>query len=162
MTEINEMVGIKRENQFDTIEVYDFTDMNPAGLFSNNMYGQDLVFNNLMSLVMLIEDCMNHNAYPQPMTRHRKLDIGGENPGESDSFLDTGDITPPVLEMPSEWKGAEPLGTFKVRIVFRTMSGWQGEVESLGSGKKFKFRSDMELLMFMTEELKAKMEEISA
>lgn len=162
MAEIKEKIGVKQENQFDTIEIYDFTEMNPAGLFSNNVYGKGLVFNNLMTLVMLIEDCMNHNAYPQPMTRHRKLDIGGEEAGMANSFLETADIKPPVLEMPSEWKDKKPLGTFRVRIVFRTMSGWQGEVESLESGKKLTFRSDMELIMFMTEELKVKMEEMSA
>ncbi|MCR4600570.1 MAG: hypothetical protein K5767_02365 [Clostridia bacterium] len=162
MTEIKENIGVKRENQFDIIEVYDFTDMNPAGLFSNNMYGQGLVFNNLMTLVMLVEDCMNHNAYPQPMTRHRKLDASEDAHGEGNSFLETCDIKPPVLEMPSEWKEKKPLGTFRLRIVFRTMSGWQGDVECLDSGKTLRFRSDMELIMFMAEELRRRVDEISA
>lgn len=154
MTPVKKTMKISRDDQFGTIEVYDFSDSNIAGVFSNNIYGSGIVFMNLTSLILIIEDCMNKNAFPQPMSKFRKLNAESEQHRER-PFIEPADIDIPQLQMPRKWLAVSPLRTFRERIIFRTMSGWQGEVKCTNTGRTLQFKSDMEFIMFMIDELQA-------
>ena len=146
---------VSRKDQVSTIEIYSDADNNLQGRFINARYGER-VFKNLISLILLIEDCMDSMDFPQPMHRYRKLDNVEEFnlASRKMSYRDSEDKNIPEESMPEEWQGMRPEATFNVRIAFRTISGWQGEADCPETGKDIKFRSDLEFILFMVDELK--------
>ena len=138
-----------------TISIYSFTDMNVEGTFSNGVYGDDHVFRNLMSLLLLIEDCMNVVSYPKPMIKLRKMDSEDKAEFKSKSYLDGSGVDVPDDQIPQAWQETSPLATIKLKVVSRAMSGWQGEAQCVETGKNIKFKSDIEFIMYMVEQAKA-------
>lgn len=149
---LNKVAAISRDDQFSTIEIYSFEDSNMQGLFSNGLYGNDKVFKNLIELILMIEDCMNSISFPQPMSRYRKMDNVTELNLQKTSYRDKAEFHIPEEEAPAEWSDMQPVATFRVRIAFRTISGWQGDAECLESGNIVQFKSDLEFITFMVYE----------
>ena len=145
--------SVSNPDQVDTIRVYSFKDENIAGTFSNNLYGENIVFENMMSLILLIEDCMNSISFPRPMASLRKLDTTSEFSLRSNVYRNTADILIPDIRRPSDWSD-EPVVVFRLRIIFRTLSGWQGEAVNVKTDERFLFRSDLELIAFIVDEIK--------
>lgn len=162
MADLNNAVTLSRDDQFLNISIYEFENSDVAGLFSNNRYGENIVFDNIISMIMIIEDCMNKNAFPQPMSNYRKLEIEeAEHPIKKKRSDDIG-IRIPRLDIPKEWESGKPLRTFRARIIFRTISGWQGEIQCVDSGEELRFKSDMEFLMFIIDNLNPEKREETA
>lgn len=149
---LNKVAAISRDDQFSTIEIYSFEDSNIQGLFSNGLYGQDKVFKNLIELILMIEDCMNSISFPQPMSRYRKMDNVTDLNLQKTSYRDKAEFHIPEEDAPAEWFDMQPAATFRVRIAFRTISGWQGDAECLESGNSVQFKSDLEFITFMVNE----------
>ena len=145
---------VSRNDRFCDLRIFSFEDFNIQGIFSNGIYGEK-VFLNLTSLILMVEDCMNSISFPHPMFQYRKMDDQSEYAGSSKklSYRDTTEFTIPQEEMPPEWREKEPLATMRFSVFFRTISGWQGEAQCLESGRRKKFRSDLEFVMFVVKEL---------
>ena len=152
-THINRAARVSRNDQLSIISVYSFDSENIAGLFSNNLYGKELPFGNLMTMLLMLEDCMNSISWPQPMADYRNMNSLSETRYRKKSYRDKTDISIPYMTPPEVWKDSAPLATFGVRILFRTISGWQGIVTCRETGKSRKFVSDLELIMFILEQL---------
>lgn len=150
---------VSRNDQCSEIKIFSFKDSNIQGVFSNGIYGEK-VFLNLTSMILMVEDCMNSISFPHPMFQYRTMDIQPDMELSSKKFAyrDAAEFTIPQEEQPAEWEGRKPLATVRFRIMFRTISGWQGEAELLENGKKKKFRSDLEFIMFIVDALKARSE----
>lgn len=153
-TQIHRVARVSRNDQLSIISVHSFDNENIAGLFSNNLYGKELPFGNLMTMLLMLEDCMNTISWPRPMADYRKLDNISDAKRKSRSFRDKSDIRIPSINTPPQWKAETPLATFGIRILFRTVSGWQGIVTCRETGESKKFISDLELIMFMIDTLK--------
>lgn len=149
---LNKVAAISRDDQFSTIEIYSFEDSNMQGLFSNGIYGQNKVFKNLIELILMIEDCMNSISFPQPMSFYRKMDNVTDLNLKKISYRDKAEFYIPHEEQPVEWADIQPVATFRVRVAFRTISGWQGDAECLESGNSVQFKSDLEFITFMVRE----------
>ena len=122
------------------------------GMFSNGIYGQDKVFKSLIELILMIEDCMNSISFPKPMSRYRKIDNVTELNLQKTSYRDKAEFHIPEEDAPGAWNEMQPIATFRVRIAFRTISGWQGDAECLESGNRIQFKSDLEFITFMVRE----------
>lgn len=155
VSNVSNMSMVSRDDQFSTIEIYRFEDSNMQGLFSNRIYGQQKVFKNLIVLIMMIEDCMNSISFPQPMARYRNMNNDANAELQKAGLRDRTEFAIPREELPAEWEDAQPVATFRTRIVFRTISGWQGDAECLESGDMIQFKSDLELITFMVRETEA-------
>lgn len=153
-TKINRAAQVSRNDQLSVISVHSFDQENIAGLFSNNLYGKELPFGNLMSMLLIIEDCMNSISWPQQMVRYRKLDNISDLNYKKKAFRGKEEFTIPEMNVPKEWLETTPLATFEIRILFRTVSGWQGMVKCRETGKTKTFISDLELIMFMIDVLR--------
>lgn len=149
---VNSISKISRDDQFSTIKIYSFEDENFQGTFSNGVYGENKVFLNLISLIMMIEDCMNSISFPQPMALYRKMNTASELESRRLSYRDKAEIDIPEAEVQSEWP-QDHIVSFRFRVAFRTISGWQGEAECLESGSSIRFRSDLEFIRFMVKEI---------
>lgn len=150
--QLSKVAVVSRDDQFSSIEVYSFDDLNIQGLFSNGMYGKNKVFLNLTELILMVEDCMNNISFPQPMSRYRKMGNVSDMSVRRESYRDRAEFEIPEETAPESWKDAQALCTFKVRIAFRTISGWQGEAECIESERRIKFKSDMEFINFLIDE----------
>ncbi len=156
MLTAGEKKRVSSTDQVDTIKVYSFKDENIAGTFSNSLYGEDIAFENIMSLILLIEDCMNAISFPRPMASLRKLGGMSGQLSSRAAFTGTDAGEPPGYgAFPDDT--AEPVAVFRLRIIFRTLSGWQGEIKDMGTGRKLTFKSDLELISFMVEEIRKKL-----
>ena len=151
--QINRVSHVSRDDQLSIISVHSFDADNIAGLFSNNLYGKELPFGNLMTMLLMIEDCMNTISWPQQMADYRKMNKTYDIMNRKKSLRGR-QFQLPAMNTPPEWKDKLPLATFGVRILFRTISGWQGVVQCLETGHRKKFISDLELIMFIIDELK--------
>lgn len=153
--QIKRVAQISRNDQMNRIAVYSFDDENIAGLFSNNLYGKELPFGNLMTMLLMIENCMNSISWPQQMSDHRKLlnlsQIKSRKKSSRGNI-----IRLPEMTSPPDWETEKPLATFGLQILFRTVSGWQGVVHCYETGHSKKFISDLELITFMISELRRK------
>lgn len=149
---LSKVATVSRDDQFSRIEIYSFEEFNLQGLFSNGLYGCNKVFLNLTELIMMIEDCMNKISFPQPMSCYRRMDGFKGMHIRRESYRDRADLQIPDEKAPEHWKDSKPLCTFKVRIAFRTISGWQGEAECVQSGNRVKFKSDLEFVRFLLDE----------
>ena len=155
MLTINCKGSVSSKDRVDTIKVYSFMDDNIAGTFSNSLYGKDIAFENIMSLILLIEDCMNSMSFPRPMASMRKLDGMGGFRSDS-SMREDAEPAGAFKERIASVPLGEPIAVFSLKVIFRTLSGWQGEIEDLGTGEKLTFKSDLELIMFMVREIRKK------
>lgn len=124
------------------IRIYSYRDKNPQGTFYNPYYGEEIVFENLTRLLLLMEDLMDEMGSPQASIRARRFD-------KIPKRLERASIAKQLLLSPNQ----EAIATFKVKVLFRQGASWQGKVRWTDEGKEVSFRSALELVKLMDSAL---------
>ncbi len=121
------------EMKTSIVKICSYEDKNPRGVLTNPYYGEDKVFSSLSHLIFLMEELQDSLNYPQKSTAARCF-------GTSES----------VAAGPGEnTENAKALATFKIRILFRQNSSWQGNVIWMEKDEEAQFRSVLELIYLL-------------
>lgn len=124
------------------IKVSDYRDRNLRGSFYSAYYGKEIAFDNLTSLLLLMEGMMDEMNCPQATTRTR---LFRKTPGYAER-----------ASLQKEWvrrPDCEAIATFKVKVLFRQGSSWQGKLYWKEEDKEVSFRSALEMIKLMDSAL---------
>jgi hypothetical protein len=121
------------EMKTSIVKICSYEDKNPRGVLTNPYHGEDKVFSSLSHLIFLMEELQDSLNYPQKSTAARCF-------GASES----------VAAGPGgDMENAKALATFKIRILFRQNSSWQGNVIWMEKDEEAQFRSVLELIYLL-------------
>lgn len=106
-----------------------------SGRVANPFFPRQQRFRNLMQLLLIVEDLLDEVNFPQAFTAPRR----------------TWGQTRPQPESSDNGQGEErgQLATFRVQILFRQNTSWQGRVQWLEQEREESFRSTLELILLM-------------
>ena len=133
---------IPEEMRTSIVRVYSYQDKNLQGTFYNPYYGEEIVFENITQLLLLMEDMMDEMGSPQASIQARSFE-------QMPKRLDKTKIAKRLLLHPHQ----ESIATFSVKVLFRQGASWQGKVRWLDEGKETSFRSVLELIKLMDSAL---------
>ena len=121
---------IPRDMRSNTIRIYYYQDKNPKGYVFSPWTGEQYSFSGTMELLLRLEALMDERNSPRPTTELRgKWELyRQENEGDPDGT---------------------PLASFKIDVLFRYNSTWQGNLLWIEKGQEAQFRSALELLMLI-------------
>ena len=102
------------------------------GTLSNPYFGDDVFFDNVIQLLMLVEELLDSLHFPQRAMESRSF---RKIEGEASAL--------PATE---EQKNARALATFKLNVLFRQGASWQGRLVWVDQKSEAQFRSVLELL----------------
>lgn len=125
------------EMKTSIVKICSYEERNPKGVLHNPFYGEDKSFSSLSQLIFLMEELQDGLNYPQRATAARCF-------GASESR---------AAESGGDTEGAKTLATFKIRILFRQNSSWQGEIIWVEKDEEAQFRSVLELVYLMDSAL---------
>ncbi len=121
------------EMKTSIVKIHSYEDRNPKGVLSNPFYGQDKSFSSLSQLIFLLEELQDSLNYPQKSTTARCFGASESRAAESQGNTEI----------------AKALATFKVKILFRQNSSWQGNVIWVEKDEEAQFRSVLELIYLL-------------
>ena len=131
-----------------TITIYQYDNKVMQGSFYNLYYGEEIRFDNLMQLLLLMEGMMDEIRYPEATMNNRLV----YQKREISHTALAGNL------LPEETHGA--LETFHVRVIFRQNASWQGSVSWRKGKQTQSFRSALELFKLMDNILTEYTEEL--
>ncbi|MGM9525786.1 MAG: hypothetical protein ACI3U1_05885, partial [Peptococcaceae bacterium] len=106
---------VPEDMRTSVIRIYSYRDKNPQGTFYNLYYGEEIAFENLTRLLLLMEDMMDQMDCPQASVRSRRFAQTAKTPERAS-------IAEQLLPRPDQ----EAIATFKVKVLFRQGASWQG------------------------------------
>lgn len=127
------------EMKTSLVRICSYEDKNPRGVLTNPYFGEDRAFNSLSQLIFLMEEMQDDLNYPQKSTAARSFGASeGAAAGPGGNTVN-----------------ARALATFKIRILFRQNSSWQGDVVWLEKDEEAQFRSVLELIYLLDSAMNA-------
>lgn len=117
-----------------TIKVYQYQNKTMQGSFYNLYYGEEIRFENLMQLLLLMDHMMNQMNYPHTSMESRLI-------YQKKAFSHEA-LAKELLPKPDD----AVLKTFHIRVIFRQNASWQGTVSWKGENQQQSFRSVLELI----------------
>ena len=136
MSPLTSLKFVPYEMKTSIIRVHSYLGKNLSGTFDNSYYKEELCFENLTQLLIIIENLQDAICYPQKSMEWR-------------TFNKDADRQVISRRVPDENKNHKPLATFQVNIVFRQNASWQGSVRWLENGLETEFRSALELIFII-------------
>ncbi len=124
------------------IEIHSYQDKNLQGILQNLHYGELLEFQNLTQLLLLMEDMMDYIHFPQATVQTR-------------CFGDNLKVPEPLHR--GEKSAVKAIATFKVQVLFRQGTTWQGRMSWIEGKQEMSFRSDLEMIKLMDNVLQQAM-----
>ena len=121
---------IPRDMRSNMLFVYCYQDKNPKGYVHSPWTGERHRFSSAMELLLCLEALMDERNSPRPTTELR---------GKHEAFR---------LEYDEETEG-KPIASFKIDVLFRYNSTWQGNLLWIEKGQEAQFRSVLELMVLM-------------
>lgn len=106
-----------------------------SGYVENPYFEQDKYFDNLIQFLFIMENLCDDISYPQRANESRSF------------FKGTSEQT--AHSTPAPAQRGRAIATFKLNILFRQNSSWQGSVMWLEKQTDAQFRSALELVMLM-------------
>ena len=137
---------IPREMKTTFIKVYSYHNKNIQGVISNPFYDKEIVFENMMQLIILLERISDSLFYPQKTMELRQ-------------FSDTSAITDPMdfpFETTTDFSNQKVLATFELEVIFRQNASWQGNLVYVDQNLSSSFRSVLELFTLIDSVLDTK------
>ena len=121
------------------IKVFRYENQQVQGSFYNLYYGEEIKFDNLMQLLLIMENMMDEIRYPAPAVESRLIykKRGFSHEALSYDLLPGADGKHEVLE------------TFRIRVLYRQNASWQGTISWKTAGQTYHFRSALELFKMM-------------
>lgn len=137
---------IPHEMKKTMIKVYSYDNKCMQGTVFNSFFEKELVFENVMQMIIMIERISDTMLYPQRAMQLRQFhDCSVPEDKFSFDFTTTADFT-----------GKFPIATFELEILFRQNASWQGNLIFAENNRTSAFRSVLELLTLMDSALKEK------
>ena len=96
-------------------------------------------FKNLMQMLLIIEDVLDDTGFPKATTEKRRFNTFKSQ--EKGPDVTEGGIDPHLTR--------GELATFKLKVMFRHNSSWQGSVAWMDGNSEEPFRSALEFLMLL-------------
>jgi hypothetical protein len=121
------------EMKTSIVRITSYEDRNPKGVLSNPFYGEEKSFSSLSQLVFLMDALQDGLQYPQRSTETRLFGACGNRAAENGGNAEN----------------VKVLATFKIRVLFRQNSSWQGEVLWVEKAEGAQFRSVLELIYLL-------------
>jgi len=121
------------EMKTSIVKICSYEDKNPKGVLTNPYFGEDKAFSSLSQLIFLMEELQDSLNYPQKSTAARCF-------GTTESG---------AAGLGGNTVNAKALATFRIRILFRQNSSWQGDVVWLEKDVEAQFRSVLELIYLL-------------
>ena len=117
------------------IKVYSYENKSITGALHNVILEQDQAFNNLTEMLFGIEQILDDTNFPQSTFEIR-------------SFTPREDI--PKTQLLSDDDGTrKPIARFRLNIMFRQNSSWQGNLVWIDENSEVQFRSVLELIRLL-------------
>lgn len=110
------------------------------GTLTNSYYDSPLYFDNLMTLLLLMNELLDSLNYPQRAMEERRF---GESSGVP--LADSHRLSQP--------EPAKLLASFKLNVLFRQNASWQGNLVWIDKEGEAQFRSALELVCLIDEAL---------
>ncbi len=126
---------IPREMKTTLIKVYSYHNKNIQGLISNPFFDKEMVFENMMQLIIMLERISNSLLYPQKAMELRQF---------SESSLSNEPMAFP-FETTADFSNNKAFATFELEIIFRQNASWQGNLVYVDQNLSSSFRSVLEL-----------------
>lgn len=133
---------VPEDMRTSVIRIYSYRDKNPQGTFYNLYYGEEIAFENLTRLLLLMEDMMDQMDCPQASVRSRRFAQKAKTPERAS-------IAEQLLPRPDQ----EAIATFKVKVLFRQGASWQGRLSWTDAKTEVSFRSALEFVKLMDSAL---------
>lgn len=133
---------VPEDMRTSVIRIYSYRDKNPQGTFYNLYYGEEIAFENLTRLLLLMEDMMDQMDCPQASVRSRRF-------GQKAKTPERASIAEQLLPRPDQ----EAIATFKVKVLFRQGASWQGRLSWTDAKTEVSFRSALEFVKLMDSAL---------
>lgn len=133
---------VPEDMRTSVIRIYSYRDKNPQGTFYNLYYGEEIAFENLTRLLLLMEDMMDQMDCPQASVRSRRF-------GQMAKAPERASIAEQLLPRPDQ----EAIATFKVKVLFRQGASWQGRLSWTDAKTEVSFRSALEFVKLMDSAL---------
>ena len=133
---------VPEDMRTSVIRIYSYRDKNPQGTFYNLYYGEEIAFENLTRLLLLMEDMMDQMDCPQASVRSRRF-------GQTAKAPERASIAEQLLPRPDQ----EAIATFKVKVLFRQGASWQGRLSWTDAKTEVSFRSALEFVKLMDSAL---------
>ena len=133
---------VPEDMRTSVIRIYSYRDKNPQGTFYNLYYGEEIAFENLTRLLLLMEDMMDQMDCPQASVRSRRF-------GQKAKTPERASIAEQLLPRPDQ----EAIATFKVKVLFRQGASWQGKLSWTEGNQEVSFRSALELVKLIDSAL---------
>ena len=121
------------------IRVTGYKERNIEGFIENPYFEKPRYFANLTQFLLIMEALSDDISYPQRLNENRAF-------GSDESEKRGEGVMPEESAAPS---GACDIATFKLNILFRQNSSWQGSVLWLEKNLNAQFRSAWELVMLL-------------
>ena len=124
------------------IRVESYRDKNLQGTFYNLYYGEEIAFENLTRLLLIMEDMMDEMDCPQASVRSRRFGTGLKS-------AERARMEKELRPRPKQ----EAIGTFRVKVLFRQGASWQGKLSWTEGNQEVSFRSALELVKLIDSAL---------
>ena len=121
---------IPRDMRSSVLRVYLYKDKNPKGYVFSPWTGERHRFSSTMELLLCLEGLMDERKSPRPTTELR---------GKGEPYRPGSEEDP----------DGTPVASFKVDVLFRYNSTWQGNLLWIEEGREAQFRSVLELLILI-------------
>ena len=123
---------IPYEAKTTLINIYSYEDKNIRGSIRNTSLSEDLAFSNLGEFIFEIEKILNNLDFPQAAFEMRTINNHKDNMDyQFTAALD------------NEHK---PIARFRLQVIYRHNSSWQGNLVHIDENKQVNFRSLLELI----------------
>ena len=126
------------QNRMIMIYVDSCIDRIPSGRFHIAANLQSHTFQSMDQLILRINECLDHENFPQAFSKLRK-------------FRDPGSIAD--FQPRESCQRMGEIATFVVRILFRQNASWQGSVKWVDTNQEEYFRSVLELMVLIDNAL---------
>lgn len=129
---------VPEELKTTIIKVCDYHDKNPQGFLYNPFYGEEVRFQNLTQLLLVMETIMDGMKFPKDVEKDRCFKCHKNG-------VEMVCIQPQAVQ--------KVIGTFKVKVLFRQGASWQGKLTWVEGKQEIAFRSALELIKLMDSAL---------
>lgn len=122
------------------IRVTGYKERNIEGFIENPYFEKPRYFANLTQFMLIMEALSDDISYPQRLNENRAFSGSDDSEKRGEGV------------MPAESKAPEntaDIATFKLNILFRQNSSWQGSILWLEKNLNAQFRSALELVMLL-------------
>ena len=132
---------IPREMKTTLIKVYRYDNKCMQGTISNPFFEKEMVFENIMQLIIMLERISDSLVFPQKAMELRQFSECNTSKTENKDTFN--------FETTADFTEMLPLATFELEIIFRQNASWQGNIVYAEENLSSSFRSVLELLSLM-------------